>query len=99
MISTLRLVSNAVHFAALRGQYVLLRKACNQAVALHVRFTPKSATPDTFNEIVLEQLGALVRRIEFRCYTIQERYNELGEEILHGTTSTEDAYQTAEDET
>jgi len=70
-------------FYYLVGKHRLLRKACNLAVAAHVRTTPTSSTEDTFNDIIQEQLRRVVRKLEQRCHTLKEQYTDLGKEILH----------------
>lgn len=69
-------------FFWLRGKYVLLRHVCNHAVAWHVKLTPMRATDDTLREIALENIAYLVRRLEFRCYSIKEAYEAIGETLL-----------------
>lgn len=64
------------------GKYRLLRKVCDGLVYLHVRTTPRSATDDTLNEIIQEQLRMSIRRLEFRCHDLKLAYERLGKDIL-----------------
>lgn len=66
----------------LYGKYRLLRKVCDGLVYLHLHTTPRSATEDTLNTIIQEQLRMAVRRLEFRCHDLKEAYEELGKELL-----------------
>lgn len=70
-------------FYMLLGKYKLHRLACNQAVALHVRTTPTTSTEDTLNGIVQERLRLIIRKLEQRCHTLKEQYEQVGKELLH----------------
>lgn len=76
-------IAKLAEFCVLLGKYKLLRLVCNQAVEAHFRTTPSSSTEDTFNTIVQEQLRTLIRKLEQRCHTIKERYEDIGKELLH----------------
>lgn len=76
-------VGKLTRFVVLVGKYKLLRRACNLAVAAHVRSTPTSSTEDTLTAIVQERLRLTIRRLEQRCHTIQKQYEELGKDLLH----------------
>ena len=79
---TIEDVRDAVEWGCVYGKYRLLRKVCDGLVYMHVRTTPRSATEDTLNTIIQEQLASAVRRIEFKCHNLKLRYEELGKEIL-----------------
>ena len=89
----MRYAVKTAHFFILRGKYVLLRQVGNALVAAHVRATSTSATPDTANEMLQEQLRKAVRKIEFRCHTLKEAYTELGKELLHDEETTQERQQ------
>lgn len=66
-----------------RGQYLLLRKLCNQATKLHFKVQPSTATPSTLSDIAEEQTALWVRKLEFRCHLLRRRYEAAGKEYLH----------------
>jgi len=89
-------VNTFAQFQITRCKHYLLRRVGNVLVALHVRTTPRRATPDTLNEIIQEQLAAGVRAIEFKAESLKQRYERLGKELLHDdTTATEVGQQAA----
>jgi len=73
---------NWTRFGLTYGKYRLLRKVGNALVWMHVATKPTSATGNTLNAIIQEEIELAVRKVEFRCHTLQQQYTEIGKEIL-----------------
>lgn len=74
-------------WASTYAHYRALRSCGNRLVALHVATTSRTATPDTVHNAFHEQLEKAVRKIEFKCHTLQKKYVSLGERIVHGAST------------
>ena len=75
-------IALSVRFGALHLQNAVLAIVQNTMVTAHVRATSQIATPNIAEDMWRETLELGIRRLEFKRYSVIQRRNKVGEEIV-----------------